>query len=129
MVNYHSKSFTVEYLLFGRLVCLGGGIAKTRYKKATECFNDRPPLSSFVLTIERGQQKFLIQQSQKSADQHGFKKDISHFMPQSDQGITKDRYTVIPRTAIFLRRGDTYLLHLLLLKCLLTCFSRLNFSG
>jgi 8-oxo-dGTP diphosphatase len=35
-------------------------------------------------------------------------KDIS--MPQSDQGIPSDRYTVIPRTAIFLRRGDSYLL-------------------
>ena len=31
-------------------------------------------------------------------------------MPESDQGITKDRYTVIPRTAIFVRRGDSYLL-------------------
>ena len=31
-------------------------------------------------------------------------------MPQSDQGITSDRYTVIPRTAIFLRCGDSYLL-------------------
>lgn len=31
-------------------------------------------------------------------------------MPQSDQGVTKDRYQVIPRTAIFLRRGDSYLL-------------------
>ncbi len=31
-------------------------------------------------------------------------------MPQSDQGVTKDRYTLIPRTAIFLRRGDSYLL-------------------
>lgn len=31
-------------------------------------------------------------------------------MPQSDQGIIKDRYAVIPRTAIFLRRGDSYLL-------------------
>ena len=31
-------------------------------------------------------------------------------MPQSDQGITKDRYTVIPRTAIFLWRGDLVLL-------------------
>lgn len=31
-------------------------------------------------------------------------------MPQSDQGVTKNRYTVIPRTAIFLRRGDSYLL-------------------
>lgn len=31
-------------------------------------------------------------------------------MPQSDQGVTKDRYTVIPRVAIFLRRGDSFLL-------------------
>ena len=31
-------------------------------------------------------------------------------MPQSDQGITDDRYTLIPRTAIFLRRGNSYLL-------------------
>jgi len=31
-------------------------------------------------------------------------------MPQSDQGISKDRYTVIPRTAIFLRRGESFLL-------------------
>jgi 8-oxo-dGTP diphosphatase len=31
-------------------------------------------------------------------------------MPKSDQGVTQDRYTLIPRTAIFLRRGDSYLL-------------------
>ncbi|HEX2998315.1 MAG TPA: NUDIX domain-containing protein [Anaerolineales bacterium] len=31
-------------------------------------------------------------------------------MPQSDQGVTQDRYTLIPRTAIFLRRADSYLL-------------------
>jgi 8-oxo-dGTP diphosphatase len=31
-------------------------------------------------------------------------------MPQSDQGITNDRYTVIPRTAIFLRREEDFLL-------------------
>jgi 8-oxo-dGTP diphosphatase len=31
-------------------------------------------------------------------------------MPLSDQGVTNDRYTIIPRTAIFLRRGDSYLL-------------------
>ena len=31
-------------------------------------------------------------------------------MPKSDQGITKDRYTVIPRTAIFLWRGEFVLL-------------------
>ena len=31
-------------------------------------------------------------------------------MPISDQGVSKDRYMVIPRTAVFLRRGDSYLL-------------------
>ena len=31
-------------------------------------------------------------------------------MPQSDQGINNFRYTIIPRTAILLRRGDSYLL-------------------
>ena len=31
-------------------------------------------------------------------------------MPQSDQGVTNHRYAVIPRTAIFLRRGDSFLL-------------------
>ena len=31
-------------------------------------------------------------------------------MPVSDQGITSDRYQFIPRTAIFVRCGDEYLL-------------------
>jgi 8-oxo-dGTP diphosphatase len=31
-------------------------------------------------------------------------------MPASDQGMTRDRYTVIPRVAIFLRREDSFLL-------------------
>ena len=31
-------------------------------------------------------------------------------MPKSDQGLAKNSYTVIPRTVIFLRRGDSYLL-------------------
>jgi 8-oxo-dGTP diphosphatase len=31
-------------------------------------------------------------------------------VPKSDQGVTKDRYMLIPRAAIFVRRGDEYLL-------------------
>ena len=31
-------------------------------------------------------------------------------MPVSDQGVTKDRYMLIPRVMILLRRGDEYLL-------------------
>jgi 8-oxo-dGTP diphosphatase len=31
-------------------------------------------------------------------------------MPVSEQGVSRDRYMVIPRTAIFLRRSESYLL-------------------
>ena len=31
-------------------------------------------------------------------------------MPSSDQGVNLERYMLIPRTAIFLRRGNSYLL-------------------
>jgi 8-oxo-dGTP diphosphatase len=31
-------------------------------------------------------------------------------MSKSEQGLTRDRYTVIPRVAIFLQRGDSFLL-------------------
>jgi 8-oxo-dGTP diphosphatase len=31
-------------------------------------------------------------------------------MPQSDQGVTRDHYMLVPRTAILLRRGDSFLL-------------------
>jgi len=31
-------------------------------------------------------------------------------MPVSDQGVSLDRYMLVPRTAIFVRRGDSYLL-------------------
>jgi len=31
-------------------------------------------------------------------------------MPSSDQGVTRDRYTLIPRTLIFLTRGERVLL-------------------
>lgn len=34
----------------------------------------------------------------------------TYVMPQSDQGVTRDRYMLIPRTLILLRRGDSYLL-------------------
>jgi len=33
-----------------------------------------------------------------------------HIMPVSDQGVSLDRYMLIPRTAIFVRRGNSYLL-------------------
>jgi 8-oxo-dGTP diphosphatase len=34
----------------------------------------------------------------------------SFLMPKQDQGVNQERYMLIPRTAIFVRRGDKYLL-------------------
>ena len=31
-------------------------------------------------------------------------------MPVSDQGVSLERYMLVPRTAIFVRRDDSYLL-------------------
>ena len=55
------------------------------YKKTTECFKNRPPLRGFVLTIDKSQQKLLIEQSRKFADKHGFKFDIVYYTPNGEE--------------------------------------------
>src|SRR5258706_963684 len=84
MLANRSKLFTAGCLLLGLLVCVAGIVTVSRYKKTTECFKDRPPLRGFVLTVNRSQQKLLIEQSRKFADKHGFKFDIAYYTPQGD---------------------------------------------
>ena len=44
------------------------------------------------------------------ADGTKFHRLFLSLMPNTDQGIISNRYLLIPRTVIFLRRGDSYLL-------------------
>ena len=85
MMSKNMKSLTTGCLLVGLLFCLAGVAAVSWYKKTTECFKDRPPLSGFVLTINRSQQGLLIEQSQEFADKHGFKFDVVYYTPNGQE--------------------------------------------
>ena len=50
----------------------------------TSCYNARLPLQGFDLTIDRSQQKLLIEQARKFADTYGFKFDIAYFTPNGE---------------------------------------------
>ena len=84
MSTNRTKLFTVGCLLLGLLSCVVGVVTVTWYKKTTECFKDRPPLRGFVLTIDRSEQKQLIEQSRKFADKHRFKFDIVYYTPNGE---------------------------------------------
>ncbi len=44
-------------------------------------------------------------------ENYGINEKVKYIpMPRSDQGTTRDRYMLIPRTLVFLRRKDSYLL-------------------
>lgn len=74
-----SKTFSSGCLLVILLFCVVGTVALKWYQKTTACFNDRPPLRSFVVTIGRYQQRWLIKSPQEFADKNGFKFDLSYF--------------------------------------------------
>ncbi|MGA7193784.1 MAG: hypothetical protein WBW94_09145 [Anaerolineales bacterium] len=92
--------------LLGILLCLLSGIGvKTmidKWNSQNSCFNDRAPLSSFTLTLDRSKQNQLIQTSQKFAIQNGFKFHIEYFTPDHEDfvvdGIRKDTEVVIGNT-------------------------------
>ncbi len=95
MLANRSKLFTVGCLLVGLLVCVVGVVTVSWYKKTTECFKNMPPLRGFVLTIDRSQQKLLIEQSRKFAARHGFKFDVEYYTPQGDDfSVWMDRKDV-----------------------------------
>jgi len=91
MLVNRGKLLTAGCVLLGLLCCTVGAVTVSWYKKSTECFKDRPPLSSFVITIDRAQQKMLIEQSQKFASKHGFKFDIAYYTPQGDDFLINMR--------------------------------------
>jgi hypothetical protein len=79
MLASRSKTSISGYLVISLLCCVLGTVAFARYQKTTACFNDRPPLKSFVVTIGSYQERWLIKPSQEFAGKNGFKFDISYF--------------------------------------------------
>lgn len=69
-------------LLFSLLVCLLAGIGMiTRYQKMTACYDNRPPLIEFVLTIDTSQRMQVVEHSQDFANKHDLKFDIVYYTP------------------------------------------------
>jgi hypothetical protein len=97
-------------LLLILLFCLVGGMGLARYQKMVDCFNVRPPLQSFTFTIDRSQQKLLIEQARKFADTNGFEYDIAYFTPSGEDFrigmIRKDVEVVILNTPVNLDHYD-----------------------
>jgi hypothetical protein len=74
-----SKSSIRGFLVISLLCCVLGAVAFAWYQRNTACLNNRPPLSSFVVTVDQYQQRWLIKPSQRFADKNGFKFDMSYF--------------------------------------------------
>jgi len=112
MTTNYMKSFTIGCLLLGLLICLAGTASISWYKKSTECFKDRPPLQGFVLTINRSQQKLLIQQSQEFANKYGFNLDTAFYTPNGEEFLIdmrrQDVEIIIGNNTFHLDEFDVY---------------------
>jgi len=104
MLANRSKSRGIGCLILILLFFLVGGIGIIKYQKMVDCFKVRHPLKSFVLTMDRNQQKLLIEQSRKFAAKYGFKFDIAYFTPNREDFridmIRKDVELVILNTPV-----------------------------
>ena len=75
MLARYRKFIVTGGLLLGMLLCL----MIARYQQMNSCFKDRAPLRSFIVTLDRSQQKQLIEQSRKFAEKYGFKFQIEYY--------------------------------------------------
>lgn len=112
MFNNRTNSFIVGCFSLTLLVCIVGASSLAWYKKSTECFKNRPPLISFILTIDHSQQRLLIEQAQKFADKHSFKSDIAYYTPQRDHFLIdlrrKDTEVIISNGSFDLDKFDAF---------------------
>ncbi len=112
MLTNRSKPFVVGCLVLGLLFCSTGVATVGWYKRSNECFENRSPLTGFVVIIDEGQQKLLIEKSQKFAGRYGFKFDIVYYTPQSTHFLIditrKDVEVIISNTSFDLGKFYVY---------------------
>ena len=75
MLARYRKLIVTGGLLLGMLLCL----MIARYLQMNSCFKDGAPLRSFMVTLDRSQQKQLIEQARKFAEKYGFKFQIDYY--------------------------------------------------
>lgn len=70
------------FALSGLAICLVAALVLVGWwQLTTSCYNHRPPLSSFDLTLDRSRQLQLIEQSQRFAETNGFRFQIVYYNP------------------------------------------------
>jgi hypothetical protein len=75
-----SKLFVILLLLLVPLICLAIGIATiAKYQQIYGCYNNRPPLISFDVSIDPSQSQNLVDQLMKFANKNGFSYDVSYY--------------------------------------------------
>jgi hypothetical protein len=74
-----SKASISGFLLISLLCCVLGTVAFAWNQKTNACFNNMPPLRSFVVTVGSYQERWVIKPSQEFADKNGFKVEISYY--------------------------------------------------
>jgi hypothetical protein len=79
MLANRSKTSISGPLGISLLCCLLGIVGFTWYQKSNACFDDRPPLKSFVVTVDKYQERWLIKPSQKFADKNGFSFQMAYY--------------------------------------------------
>lgn len=94
------------------LLALGAGFITLRWWEAqTSCYNARPPLHSFVLTIKRSQQDQFIAQSKLFAQRNGFEFGIVYYRPDHQEFLIdltrKDAEIITSNTSFDLDKYST----------------------
>ena len=79
MLASRSKTSISGFLVISLFCCVLGVVAFAWYQRTTACFNNRPPLRSFVVTVDKYQERWLIKPSQEFAEKHGFSFQMAYY--------------------------------------------------
>ncbi len=63
------------------VVCIGCATAFQQWQRYSSCFNDRPPLRWFDVTVDKGQQALLIKQVQAYARKNNLDLGMVYYTP------------------------------------------------
>jgi len=102
------KLFVFGCLFLVLSLCLmGGAYLLVKNQQIYGCYNDRPPLRRFDVTIDTAQSQKLIEQLEKFANKNRFSYEISYYSPNGeDFSVWMEREDVEVVTASPFTRGE-----------------------
>ncbi len=104
-----SKVLISGFLVISSLCCVLGTVAFAWYQKTIACFNNMPPLRSFVVTVSSYQERWMIKPSQDFARKNSFRSDISYYDQHGREfsiGMERKDVQVVINNVIDLEKFD-----------------------